>query len=91
MAKNCALGFSAGFGIGIGLALLFAPQSGDDTKKLLARKTRKAKEYVASQASTLREQAADLLEQGKQEMSRHREGFEQALDAGKKIYKESLG
>ena len=91
MAKNCALGFSLGFGIGIGLALLYAPQSGEGTQKMLARKARKSKEYVKGQASILRDQALELLEQGKQEVARQREGLERALDAGKKTYVKSVG
>jgi len=85
------VGFSVGFGLGLGLAILLAPAAGEDTQKLLARKVRKGKEYVQGQASDLRDQAAEIIEQGKQEVTRQRQGFEQAFDAGRKAYEKAIG
>ena len=52
--------FVAGVGIGAAVALLFAPQSGEETRKQIAEKAHEGKDYVASKGRELRKQAEDL-------------------------------
>jgi gas vesicle protein len=54
-----------GVGIGAGLALLFAPQSGKETRKYLARRAEDGREYVTSVGKGIRKQAEDVVERGK--------------------------
>lgn len=54
-----------GVGIGAGLALLFAPQSGKDTRKYLARRAEDGKEYMTSVGKEIRKQAEDVVGKGK--------------------------
>ena len=70
--------FPLGFGIGTGSGLLLAPLW-RKTQKLIARKIRKSTDYFQDQASGLRDSAADLLEKGKEQVARHRQGLEQRL------------
>ncbi len=54
-----------GVGIGAGLALLFAPQSGKDTRKYLARRAEDGKEYMTSVGKEIRKQAEDVVGKGR--------------------------
>jgi len=54
-----------GVGIGAGLALLFAPQSGKETRKYLARRAEDGKEYMTSMGKGIRKQAEDVVGKGK--------------------------
>jgi gas vesicle protein len=87
MTKDCLIGFAVGVGVGTGLGLLLAPRSGARTQALIARKVRKSKSYFQAQVSGLRSSANDLLDKGKEQVSRHREGLEKAFDAGRHAYK----
>lgn len=55
----------AGVGIGAGLALLFAPRSGKETRKYLARRAEGGKNYVASVGKEIRKQAEDAVGRSK--------------------------
>jgi gas vesicle protein len=54
-----------GVGVGAGLALLFAPRSGKDTRKYLARRAEEGKDYVSSVGKEIRKQAGDVVGRGK--------------------------
>jgi len=57
--------FVAGAGIGAGLALLFAPRSGKDARRYLARRAEEGKEYVSTTGRDILRQAEDAVERGK--------------------------
>jgi gas vesicle protein len=54
-----ALGLFAGAVIGAGVALLFAPKSGNETRELLGQQYRGLAERVNEATETLRQQARD--------------------------------
>jgi gas vesicle protein len=54
-----------GVGIGAGLALLFTPRSGKETRKYLRRRAEEGKEYVTSVGKEIRKQAEDAVGRGK--------------------------
>ena len=60
---NNNLGFLIGLGFGLGVAILFAPRSGESTRSLIAKKTREGGDYLKQQAETARQAAADLVDQ----------------------------
>ena len=88
--KNCTLGFMIGLGCGVGIALLFAPKSGDETRSLIAIKGREGTDHLKNQAAGFRDSATELLKKGRQDVARHKEGLEHAVEAGKKAYRESV-
>lgn len=54
-----------GVGVGAGLALLFAPRSGKETRKYLAQRAEEGKDYVTSVGKEIRKQAEDAVGRGK--------------------------
>jgi gas vesicle protein len=66
MQKNVerVLWFVAGAAVGAGVALLYAPQSGEDTRKYLRKKAEEAKEKVAEAGEDLAEKGRALYEKG---------------------------
>ena len=80
--------FVAGLGIGAAIALLFAPQSGEDTRKQIAEKAQEGGEFVASKSREIRKQAEDAVEKGKDLVSKQKELLSAALEAGKQAYQE---
>jgi gas vesicle protein len=49
--------FMAGLGVGAVTALLFAPRTGKETRKILARAAERGRDYVEDQADAVREHA----------------------------------
>ncbi len=56
--------FVAGAALGATIALLYAPQSGKDTRRIIRRKTRQGREYVADAASDWMDKGRDLYKKG---------------------------
>ncbi len=75
--------FLAGLGIGAILALLFAPKSGEETRKFISGKAEEGKDYLAAKSKELREQAEEWVEKGKDKLAQEKERLAGALDAYK--------
>jgi len=56
--------FVAGAALGAAIALLYAPQSGRDTRRIIRRKTRQGREFVAETAEDLMDRGRDLYKKG---------------------------
>jgi gas vesicle protein len=78
--------FLAGLGIGALIGVLFAPQTGEDTRKYLSQKAEEGRQYAQRKARELREHADDILDRGKDVVDRQRESLSAAYDAGKEAY-----
>ncbi|HUZ47864.1 MAG TPA: YtxH domain-containing protein [Terriglobia bacterium] len=57
---------ATGVGIGAVTALLYAPKTGKETRKLIARKAEDGMDYVSEQSREIRRQAEDAFEKGKE-------------------------
>lgn len=79
--------FIVGLGIGALLGILFAPNSGDETREYLSNRADDGREYAKKKAQELRERAEDLVERSKEIMSRQKDAIGSAVDAGKEVYK----
>jgi len=64
------LGVLVGFGIGVGLTLLFAPQSGEDTRDWIAHTSRRAKRRLRKTSQRSIEQVRDMIERGQETVSK---------------------
>lgn len=90
--------FLLGLTVGALVGVLYAPQSGEETRDLLSRKADEGRDLVSRKASDLREQAGSFREQatniadrGKQTVTRQLDQFQAAVEAGKQAYRESAG
>jgi gas vesicle protein len=87
MSRNnsgAAIGaFVAGLGVGVALSLLFAPQSGDETRELIAEKARQGRDFVADTVDDLKSQASGAVEQAKGKVR-------EAVQVGKDAYRDEL-
>ena len=57
--------FFAGAAIGATIALLYAPQSGDETRRYIRKKARKGREVLADASEDLVDKGRDLYEKGR--------------------------
>jgi gas vesicle protein len=71
MTKGRTLvGLMIGFGVGVGLTLLFAPQSGEDTRYWIKSTSRRARRRLRNTSRRSVEQVRDILERGQETVSR---------------------
>jgi gas vesicle protein len=92
---NCSVGtkitfFVAGVGIGAAVALLFAPQSGEETRKQIAAKTQEGKDYVTAKGREMRKHAEDLVDQGKDLVNKQKARLADVLESGKQAARETF-
>ena len=82
--------FVCGAGIGALLALLLAPKTGEQTRKLIAKKAEEGKGYVASKGREFRGQAEELVEKGKELVTKQKERLAEVLETGKEAARSTL-
>jgi gas vesicle protein len=94
MANNGGVYFLTGLAAGVAVGILFAPNSGVETRGLIGRKAGEGKEALTDKASRLQKQAKqmrnradDLVEQGKEAFTDEKERLEYAVDSGVSAYK----
>lgn len=78
--------FLAGLGMGALLGILFAPQSGEETREYLLDRADESREYAQRKARELRERADELVERSRDMVDRQKESFTAAVEAGKDAY-----
>jgi gas vesicle protein len=71
--------FAIGVGAGAAVALLYAPQSGEKTRRQVRRKIEDASDYVKDTADTISERAGKVYKVG-------RSAVEDALDSAGNVY-----
>jgi len=82
--------FVLGFGIGVAVGIMFAPQSGEETRQLLRSKAEEGKDYLKKQGESLQESAGGLVEKGKSAVARQKDQLSAAVEAGKRAYREAV-
>jgi len=83
-----ALYFILGGFIGAAIALLFAPRSGEETRKLIAAKARESADLVASRTRGVADKTSGYVERGKELLQQQRDQLSAAIEAGKQAYNE---
>jgi gas vesicle protein len=77
-------GFVIGGLIGAGVALLMAPQSGEETRALIADKSIELRDRAAETAGDVQTKASDYAQQTAQRYDDQVQRIQAAVDAGKK-------
>ncbi len=83
--------FFLGLGIGVVIGLLFAPQSGAETREQLLSKADEGKDYLRKRTEELRESAGGLVDRGRDVLEKQKENLSAAVEAGKQAYRETVG
>ncbi|BDC49210.1 hypothetical protein F183_A15260 [Bryobacterales bacterium F-183] len=91
MEDDSKLGyFFLGLGVGIAAGLLFAPKSGEETRALIRSKANDGKDYVKRRSGEVKESASELIDKGREAVSRQKEQLSAAVQAGKQAYRETV-
>ena len=67
-----------GAALGVTVALLYAPQSGDNTRRLIAKKARKGRDILVDQGEDLLDKTRDIISEGRSDL----------IDTGRSLYKQ---
>ena len=73
--------FVAGAAIGAAIALLYAPQSGEKTRRLIGRKAREGRDVIADSGRDLVDKGRELYEKGRRVADDAAELFERGRRA----------
>jgi len=87
--SNGFLWFLAGLGIGAAVGILYAPQSGSETREVLRSKAEEGRELVRERARRAREQASQWADRGREALNQQKEQFRSAYEAGRQAYHEA--
>ena len=79
-------GFFIGLSAGLGLGLLFAPRSGDETRTLVRNKAMDGVDYAKRRTGEVRQNATEILKDATGRMARETEAVKAAMTAGKQAY-----
>ena len=79
--------FLTGVSIGAMLGILFAPQSGKETREYIAGRADEGREFLSKKGRQIREQATDYIDRGKGAITQQREHLAAAIEAGKQAYR----
>jgi gas vesicle protein len=81
--------FLLGLGLGVVAGILFAPQSGESTRRMLREKAEESADFVRRKTSELQETAAEAIERGKSALQHQKETLAAAVEAGRQAYREA--
>jgi gas vesicle protein len=87
-AGEKALYFVLGAAIGAATALLLAPRSGVETRKLIMSKARDGADVVTNRAKAVAGKTSEYVERGKEVLQQQRDQISAAIEAGKRAYRE---
>jgi gas vesicle protein len=90
MDKNSLSSFLLGLGVGVGIGMLLAPKSGAETRDFLKNKANESSDFLKQRGEGLRQSASDWVDRGKEAVSRQRETFSEAIEAGRQAYRETV-
>ena len=82
--------FLLGLGMGVGIGLLFAPRSGEETRDMLMSKADEGKDYLKKQSEDLKGSASGIVDKGRDVINRQRDSLSDAIEAGKQAYREKV-
>jgi gas vesicle protein len=90
MDKNLLSSFLLGLGVGVGIGMLFAPKSGEETRKLIKDKAGEGTDFVKQRGTEMKQTATEWVEKGKESLGRQKDTISDAVEAGKQAYRDAL-
>jgi gas vesicle protein len=90
MSTNEFAYFGIGAALGAAAAVLLAPKSGLETRKLLRTKAEDGTDYLASRAAEARDTASQAINRGKKVIKQNADNLSAAVDAGVQTYREAV-
>src|ERR1035437_3551411 len=91
MDKNGLSAFLLGLGVGVGIGMLFAPKSGQETRELIKNKAGEGTDFIKQRTADVKQTATEWVEKGKDAIGRQKDNIEDAVDAGKQAYRDTVG
>lgn len=86
---NSLVWFLAGLGVGAAVGLLYAPQSGSETREAIRARAEEGRDYMKTRARDARNQASEWVDKGKDVVGQQKEQFKAAYEAGRQAYQEA--
>lgn len=87
---SIVLSFLLGGMVGAGLALLLAPQSGQETRKKIKELAEDVKEKAYEYTGTAKERVKSTVEKGKEFFEEKKAAIASAIEAGKEAYEKEV-
>ncbi len=84
--SNKVICFVAGASIGATLALLFAPQSGEETRRYIGKQARKGRERLAEAGQDAYDKGRDLFDRGRDLADEAAEMMEEGIDRARRTF-----
>lgn len=81
--------FLLGLGLGVAAGILFAPQSGEETRRMLRDRAEEGVDYVKRRSEEIQETATEAIERGKKTIQRRKDTLTAAVEAGRQAYREA--
>ena len=82
--KNLSV-FLLGLSAGVGISMLFAPKSGQETRALIKDKASEGTEYLKQRGADVKQTAAEWVDKGKEVLRRHNGSLADGGKAGEQI------
>jgi gas vesicle protein len=82
--------FFLGLGIGVACGILFAPNSGEETRRAIRSKAEESKDYLRRKGDELRESTNELVDRGRSALQRQKDQLSAAVEAGRQAYRETV-
>ena len=82
--------FFLGLGIGVAVGILFAPKSGEETRRFIKDRAGDGREFIKRKGEAARGLAEEYVERGKTMVARQKDQLSAAVEAGKAAYREAV-
>lgn len=91
MDKNGLSAFLLGLGVGVGIGMLFAPKSGQETREIIKNRAGEGSDFLKQRSADLKQTAGEWVDKGKDALGRQKDNLADAVEAGKRAYRETVG
>lgn len=86
---NSFVWFLAGLGVGAAVGILYAPQSGSETREALRARAEEGRDYMKTRARDARSQANEWVDKGRDVVNQQKDQLRAAYEAGRQAYQDA--